>query len=610
MLGRVCVNWREILLNLGTPVVETLIANEFNEIVVFQKDENGFYVVIESKGVIPTKSVYESENEIKSEFPDMNLIRVTSSIYYLTSEEHPDMEIFKRIENLSERMRSIESMESRITRHMYQLQGMDTVISSLFEPIPTEILLSMVMDALSELFVTSVALYRYVDGEYVMFTSLGSEEFPDSLPGELRSLAKLAGVGRAENLLGEKGLLMAISEETENVYILYLKRAEPFAPEERALLESIAKIISRTREYMKSRERIEDLDKLLNQSRFVVESLGEFSQKLLSIHSVSDLESILVDMFREMLQVDWVAIYARSDNRMSLLGSVSVTSSRYFPNELRILEDPPRMYRGKPDQYISGHPRDTWLIASMRPKDIGEYVILFGPPITEEIVLGDVFEVYVEIALSSAEKAFESIRLYEEVRERERKITKLHSSLESVASFVREIRRSREPSEVYELLFEYASKNLGVSGMIVRVGGLEMNLGKPGSEILSIEIQEGGEILGSVDYYKPERFNDVDVSVLKALTEGVLSALREMYLMLPSQPVVHSEEVMLRFLREKAILHGMSEEKLRFFRIRDFDSPEVLKDYGVAVVENGDAIIATEFKPEDLIERGFKIEEV
>ncbi len=604
------MNWKELLLNLGTPVVETLIANEFEKIVVFQRDENGLYVVIESKGVIPKKSVYGSEEEITSEFPDMKLVRVTNSTFYLIAEDHPEMEVFRRVESLSERIRSIEGLESRITRHIYQLQGMDTVVSSLLEPIPTEILLSMVMDAISELFVTSVALYRLVDEEYVLFTSLGPEDFPDSLPGELRDSTKISGLVEAEQVLGSKGLLLTISEETENVYVLYLKRGESFTPEEKALLESITKIISRTREYMKSKERIADLDRLLNQARFVVESLGEFSQSLLTTHSISDLERMIVDMLREMLQSSWAAMYRRSGDELLLIGKASVVSGRDFPEKMRILKDLPRSFKEKPEGYIEGFPKDTWFSSFMKLENLDDYVVLFGPPITEEMILGDIFEIYVDIVLSSVEKAFESIRLYEEVKTREERISKLHESLKNVARFVKELRRLKEPSKVYELLFEYVSENLGISGMVVRIEGFEMELGHPEGKALSVQIEEAGERVGEIEYFRKGDFDPTDSAILETLTEGVLSTLRTMYLMLPSQMVVNSEEVILRFLREKGVVHGMSEENMRFFKITGFESPEILEDLGVAVVENGGAILVTEMSPEELKKRGLNVEEV
>ncbi len=599
------MNYKEILLNLGTPVVETLIAEDFEKIVIFQK-ENDEFVVIESRGIVPSRAVYPSEDEIRSEFPDMKLLKVSESIYYLLEESPKELDLIEKIETLSEKLRSIEGYEKRITRHIYQLEGLDTVITSLLEPMPTEILLSMVMDAVSELFVTSIALYRFVEDSYVMFTSFGSEDFPDELPGELSDAAKYSGVMDAKQHLKDRGILVPISEELKNVYILYLKREDPFSPEEKALIGSIAKIISRTREYVKGKQTIIQLDRLLSQARFVVESLGEFARKVLTARSISQLEGMIADMIREMLQIRWLGLY-KKDGSYRLIKVVKVEDIE-LPEELDV-EEFEGYIKDNLRKTIKNAPKTTWMAMKFSPEGVGEYIVLLGPPITEEMILGDVFDTYLNITLNTASRAFESIKFYEEVLENERRIRNLYETLKAIDEFTNELNSISDVGEVYEKLFEFAKERFDISGIEVKVGGMDLEFGKLEGKFLEIEADLSGLKLGSIKYYKKEDFTDTDRIVLDALTKGTLSVLRSIYLVSPDRNVIGVEELILRFLREKAIFHGFDESKLRFYLLKNVDDVEKI-DFGVGIAKDEGVLVATDKDKEEIEKQGFDVEEI
>ncbi len=566
------MDWKEILLNLGTPVVETLLAEKIGDVVILQRDEHGRLVVVESAGVVPSRAVYTDEKELKEEFPGYELYKVAQSVYYLLKSVPENFEEIRKIEEISERIKSIESLESRITRHIYQLEGLDSVVSSLLEPIPVEIILSMAADALSELFVTSVALYSLRNGTYELFVNIGREDFPENIgAGELVDATKYQGVLDSKRFGVDGGVIIPVKEGLENKYLLFLKREKPFAPEERSLLGTLVRILTRSREYLETSEKVAELSKLLSETRFIIESLGEFSKSVLSIHNFEIFISYVVDMIREMLQLQWVALYKKAEKyhllRMAQVKRVDL-----------------------PDVVDDLDSVDAWRRYEIKAND-ESHVLLLGHPLTERDFLEEFKDLYIEIVLQILEEAFKNISFQDRLYERERKIRALVNMIMSIEDFVRELQYKKKPGEVYELMFEYVRENYGVKGMRVEIGGMSVFYGEEAKEVLVAEL-EG--VQGGISYYKEEPFTDEESSVLRTLSKGSMTLLSKMYLLLPEERIIDSEDAMMRFLREKAMLEGMNVEKLRFYRIKEYVDIDKLKSIGIGLVTNEGVFLVTD----------------
>ena len=562
------MKWKELLLNLGTPVVETMMAEEIGEVVIFQKDDHSNFVVVESIGMMPARAVYGSEKEIKAEFPKLKLIQLTPSVYYLLKEIPENIDEIRKIEEISEKLRSIEKLESRITRHIYQLEGLDTVVSSLLEPIQMEIILSMAADALSELFVTSIALYRFSDGMYRLLVNLGREGFPEEFEGkDLTDPTKYNGVLNAKNHLGEDGILIPVKERGQNKYILYLKRDVIFTPEEKSLLNALIRILTRTREYLERTEEVTKLNTLLSQARFIIESLGEFSKNILSIHNREIFMSFVVDMIREMLQLEWAALYEKKDGGQ-LLRSAQVKSVD-IPGVL-------------PEE------GEEWKRYEINLDD-EKYVLLLGEPITEGF-LEEFKDMYITIVIQVLEEAFKNMAYQTELIERERRIRTLVHLIRSIEDFVKGLQYKKTPGEVYKHIFEYVKENYGVEGMRVRLGGMEVAYGELKGELVKAEV---GEEKGTVEYYRSEGFSEEEASVLRTLSKGSMTLLSKMYLLQPSYTIVDAEDAMLRFLREKAALEGMNVDRLKFYLVEEKYGDEI-ESLGVGLKTEKGIILAVD----------------
>ncbi len=595
------VDWRELLLNLGTPVVETIIADEIGDVVVFQKS-GGEFIVIESSGVIPSRAVYDSEEDIEKEFPEYKLVKVSEEIYYLLKEIPENFDEIVRIERLSEELKSIEKLESRITRHIYQLEGMDTIISSLLEPLPVDILLSMIIDAVSELFVASAALYSLTDRGYSLVMNLGSEDFPDIVDSSgISDAAKVSDMLNAKKIAGVDGLIIPVSDDLVNRYLIFLRREDPFTPEEKALLTSIMKILNKSREAFKRKENEIFLEKMLNQMRFVMESLGEYAVRSLSIHDKDELIKMTVDMIREMLQATWAAVYESEDGELLLKAQTSVKEIE-LPAMLN-LEIKDEIW--KPGK-LEGFPEFVWLSIPISFGEGKKLVIFVGSPITEDFLNKEIRDLYIEIISRMIKESFENFEYESELIERERSIRKLYESITAIGEFSKELRKIESPGMVYDLVYKYAAENVGVDGMKVFFRGVSVEMGEEVGEKLSVETDNGGEVV----FCKRDGFSDTDKAVLKVLAEGASTILKDIYLMVPSEKMLWMDDIKMRYLREKAKRHDIPEENTRFYIVKGSDEIEKLSEIGVGIVSHGEIVVATDKSKEDLEAMGFEVEEI
>ncbi len=593
------MNWKELLLNLGTPVIETMIAESLGDVVVFQREGNGF-IVIESAGLIPKKAVYTSEEEIRKEFPEYDLVKVTESIYYLLREIPENFDEIVRIESLSEKLRSVEKLESRITRHVYQLEGMEAIISSLLEPLPLDILLSMVVDAIGELFVSSVALYNLTEDGFALVMNMGSEDFPDFIESEkLSDPMCCSGILNASEFLNDSGFIIPVSDGELNRFLVFIKREDPLTSEEKALLNAIFKILEKSREYIKSKQREIVTEALLNQMRFVMESIGEFASRSLSLHEEKELVDMTVDMIREMLQSSWAAIYEDyGDGEAWLRSKVSVKEVK-LPSSLRF-EASELTKPGK----VEGIEEYVWLAIPIKLNNGRKFLIFVGSPITEEFLNEEVKDLYIEIIVRIVKESFENMEYEAQLKEKEEKVRRLYEAITSIGDFVRELRKKSSAGEVYDLVNEYAREEVGINGFEVEVGGMPITIGETDGEKFEVDLEEGRFV-----FYKTEGFDDRDRAVLKALAEGAMIALKEIYLLVPGEKVTEIDEMALRVLREKARKQGIKEDDMRFYVLKKA-SPEKVEGIGVGLVKDEDVVVATDKDKKELEEMGYKVEEL
>lgn len=581
------MNWKEMLMNIGTPVVETLIAEEIGDVVIFQRNSSGEFIVIESSGLMPKKAVYTSEEEILKEFDDYKLCKVTSSIYYLLKEVPDNFNDYMAVEKLSERVKSIERLENRITRHIYQLEGLDTIIVSLMEPMPMEITMSMMADAISELFVTSVGMYRLKDDAYKLLLNVGLEDFPVELPSkDLKDATKIRGALSAEDFIkGEKGLIVPIKEKRENKYLVFLKKNEPFAPEERSLINAIFRILEISREYLKSEEELAKLDLLLSQTRFVIESLGEFTKRALSIHDKEAFESIIVDMIREMLQLQWTALYKKSGDQYSLSKYSSVVK-RDFPNTVEELKD---IYQ-----------------KSIIKVDEKQYIFVMGKPLSEEVFPEEIKDLYLEITMQILEEAFKNMDYQDKIVRSEKKIQNLLSLLNSIEELLESLKDAKTPGEIYERIYDYLREKHGIKGIKVAFRGMEFNYGETEGKANVVIPMEIGS--GSMAFYKEGQFSNEEKQMLKSLVKGAEVLLTKLYLFLPGERYFEVDETVLRFLREKASVEGLDMDNLKYYNIKSAVDINELKNLGIGIITNKGIIFATD-KEEELKKLGIEYEE-
>lgn len=157
---------------LGTPRIYTEILTDLQErfpgnsgCFFRQKeilDGQQFWVLEDALDCSPKNYQYEQLDIVKEELSDFNHYEFFEGTQ-LFVKKPVDKDSFETINKLLE-IQSLysvnEEKEEEISKLMYSITGMETIIASLLEPLPTDEYLQIFSDAFGELLVSSSALYQ------------------------------------------------------------------------------------------------------------------------------------------------------------------------------------------------------------------------------------------------------------------------------------------------------------------------------------------------------------------------------------------------------------------------------------------------------------------
>ncbi len=320
---------------LGTPRLYTEILTDL------QKDnpDNGgcFYrqkevdhsqkmwVLEDALGCNPKSYQYEKLEQMKNDLSDFKHYEFFEGTQ-LFLKEPVDKDAYETINKLLE-IQSLytvnEEKEEEISKLMYSITGMESIISSLLEPLPTDEYLQIFSDAFGELLVSSSALYQ-LDEDYRLVHNHGFEnpiQRIERLPQEDFSpvntfpvdLIKTGLYKEIQEIRNQFNTLYAIPVHIEGSakYIILIARQKLYNEGERVIINNLSRLLSSTIEYQQLRSEMHFDKKTLNRSEFQLQSFYKGLKYLFSIQKVDAFCEKFVDMIREIFQVADAKIFVR-----------------------------------------------------------------------------------------------------------------------------------------------------------------------------------------------------------------------------------------------------------------------------------------------------------
>ncbi len=320
---------------LGTPRLYTEILTDLqkrfpgNTGCFFRRKEvfNGqkLWVLEDALNFNPKNYQYEKLEQIKEELSDFNHYELYGGTQFFIKEP-VDKDSYETINKLME-IQSLytvnEEKEEEISKLMYSITGMDTIIGSLLEPLPTEEYLQIFSDAFGELLVSSSALYQ-LEKDYNLIHNHGFEkpiQQIKKMPQEDFSpintfpvdLIKTCRYEEVQELKEQYKTIYAIPVQIEGSvkYFILIARQKAYNEGERLIINNLSRLLSSIIEYQKLREEMHFDKKSLNRSEFRLQSFYKGLKYLFSIQKLEPFCEKFLDMIREIFQVDDVQMFVR-----------------------------------------------------------------------------------------------------------------------------------------------------------------------------------------------------------------------------------------------------------------------------------------------------------
>jgi len=326
----------QIIRYLGTPRIYT-------EILAFIDEDSGgnqgcffrekaaankerIWILEDAMGVSAKKYQYESFDEIKDEFAGFFSYDFFDETQLLVKKELSKdcLEHVGKTLEIQGLYAINEEKEEEISRLTYSINGMDTIIESLLEPLQTVEFLTILCDAFGELLISPSALYKRDAKAYKLIHNHGFTNLPQSICQNTHkgfSMGSTFPVDIVKNTVYDeleplkeiyKTLFLVPVQIEGNVdYYILVGRSSLFSEVERLILSNLSRLLSSIIEYHTLREQVYS-------QKMQSDSLGfrlqAFYKGLKYLFSVQELESFcekFIDMIKEIFQIENAKLFVR-----------------------------------------------------------------------------------------------------------------------------------------------------------------------------------------------------------------------------------------------------------------------------------------------------------
>jgi len=292
-----------------------------------KEDERGKHkwVLEDALGCSPKGYQYDELEPVKKELADYLHYEFFEGTH-LFFKRPLDQDMVETINKLLE-IQSLYSMkeekEEEISKLMYSITGMETIIGSLLEPLPMDDYLQIFSDAFGELLVSSSALYK-LEKDYLLVHNHGFEHPIQQIakdPQEKSSpmtifpvdLMKTDRYSETQALKSLYQTLYTVPIQIDGSvnYIILIARQKAFSDGEKIIINNLSRLLSSIVEYQRLRDKMNRDRKSLNQSDFRLQSFYEGLKYLFSIQKVDPFCDKFADMVRELFQIRDVKMFVR-----------------------------------------------------------------------------------------------------------------------------------------------------------------------------------------------------------------------------------------------------------------------------------------------------------
>ncbi len=421
------MNAEQIIEFLGTPLIDEMIVNTLSKGVSLRKSDESWVVTALTPNLDIPKMVFSYPEE---ELKDFGFVKVyESKNFKIFSNELLKEEIFKLIEK-SEKLLEYNNMENRLVKYSYEINGVGTVLSSLFDPLPIDYLLPLFAETLSELFAVSVGVYKKSDGHYVLQSFSGLNVFEKTI--EELTLSESLFIKTQS-----KEYALKYFSEVDGEFLIFVSGKE-FEFEEETILNTIALVFKKGRELYEKGTTTNALEGVISQYNFIIQSLSEFSGKILTATDLDVLAKNIVDYIREIYQANFSAIYSGKKG-------FTLVSSNILKGNV-------------PDDYDKLGKDKISEIFEMDVLD-NKWIIVVGDEIIPGYLKPELREIIASIIPSEIKRAVENILYINKIKEDKEKLEFINNNISFIVSNYLNLQLKKK-DEILKVFEDYTSSLL------------------------------------------------------------------------------------------------------------------------------------------------------
>ncbi len=396
------MNLEKIVEYLGTPLIDEIIVSTLPIGISLRKSDENWVVTALTPNIDIIKMLYSYPEEELREF---GLIKVyESKNLKIFSNELLKEEIFKLIEK-SEKLLEYKNMENRLIKYSYEINGVGTVLSSLFDPLPIDYLLPLFAETLSELFAVSVGVFKKTENHYTLQSFSGINVFEKTI--EELSFSESLFV-KTQN----KKYVLKYCSEIDGEFLIVISGKE-LEFEEETILNTIALVFKKGRELYEKGTTTNVLEGVISQYNFIIQSLSEFSGKILTATDLNVLAKNIVDYVREIYQANFSAIYSGKKN-------FTLVSSNILKGEV-------------PDNFDKLDKTKIFELFELNILD-SKWIIVIGNEIIPGYLKPEIRELLSSIIPSEIKRAVENILYIQQIKEDNKKLEFINSNISFIVS--------------------------------------------------------------------------------------------------------------------------------------------------------------------------------
>lgn len=499
----------------------------------------------------------------------------------ITKNQDKEMKIYLRLFlEQSQKMEKLEEEKQSLTKFSYQLINLDKLVPSLMEPFSFELLLNLIIDSLSELFVSSAAAY-YMNQEGKLFKvgNTGDYVFP-------KEMNQIENCCPGTVKIHKDCLVASLNDEVQKQYFLFFKREQAFRDEEKTIMKTLIYLVEKSRKLLSEEEKSRKYEECIDQFTYLIEMIECFSSNTSSAEDLQGLNALVVSSLRELFLSDFVAVYARDRHNEDVFKSISSFDNAH---ENRTIVYEKTLSNGKISLDVDFFYQKCFAVKTSLDS---EFLIFMGRSILDDLINNEVttnIEMILSMILSNA---YSNVDLLGKINRVEMSMEECSRNASFLSSIQPDIDKSKNKDHLEKkinFLSEFSS-DMSLKKMTLYNEMEE----KESEENYLVTIKDSSNCYGSVAYRKKDKLNaPIDENFLIFLSQVALSTYEKIKIFAPEKNIINVEDMQANFLKAKYRLAGFPGEPEVFILKTDQYDLNTIKRYGTGLIVGNDLFFAT-----------------